>query len=619
MANHIAFRRAIIRVVSIPPTPPEGATFFTRLSRLPDGVVAAVIALLTIFLLLVLDPLANVPMNDDFSWARSAEAFARTGKIVYNGWGNPILLPHIIIGGLCVKLFGFSHVVLGGLGIASGALYAGATYLLARACGVRRTLALFVTALAVLNPVFLGCAPTFMSDIPSAFLYTVCLIALVKAARIPSGSTRHRLRPVPLAIATALALCAGANRQILWAALLAAFAAGWSHLDAPDRTRRLLPALAAIAVTAILLSAWFAAQPYSVIVSLEGAMQFLKTAPELLFWYPYKLLALIGLACLPVTLPLTVATWNRHPKPGADFAACLATGIIPFLVFLVTPTPAKEYWNGVWRLTPYGQYATFQGVMVGGPSGFEDRPWMMPPFVGTLLNLGGVIGIGLLLWCVLVTRTSRSFAGTVVLGGAFAQFILPLPWYASGALFDRYLVSLAPMLLIALLAPRADAGDAPTRAENDLRTFLIGVPIAALFAFGGVAFAVEYFGYTQARAKLYLSMIREGIPAQTIDAGVETCGDTQIAIGNYINNPNIKNPPDAYHQDQGGNCLFVPGFFPVMDARLLLSTKNPPPDVSGLITRSPIAVEPQPLNKEEYFSPIAPHVRVIYLYKVRTR
>lgn len=584
----------------------------------PDIAIAALLAVLTAVLLLILGPLADVPMNDDFSWARSAEAFARTGKIVYNGWGNPILLPHIVAGGIVIKLFGFSHVALGAFGIVSGAFYAGAMYLLARTCQVPRVLSAFIVALAVLNPVFLGCAPTFMSDVPSAFLYTCALFAFVKSAYLPAGETKYRLRPAPLVLSALFAFLAGANRQILWAAVAVAFVAAFMYLAPADRTKKLTPAIAAIVLGAIGLSSWFATQPYSVTVSLEGLQQFLRTSPESIAWYPYKFLSMLGLACLPITLPFVLTDWKERAKPAPGLALCLACGILPLIVFLVLPAPSREYWNGIWRLTQYGQYATFQGVMVGGPAGFEERPWMMPGWVGTFLNLSGAAGIGLLLWCLIVTNGRRTFAANVVLAGALAQIILPLPWYASGSVFDRYLVSLVPMFLIALTArPLGQQQEDSTAIAASWKPYLIGGPLAALFAFGGVAFAVEYFGYTQARAKLYHTLLKQKITPEHIDAGVETSGDTQIALAGYINNVNIKSPPDAFQPDRSGNCLFAPGYFPVMDAQYLLHSTHLVPDSTGQILLNTLLLEPEPIAKEEYSSPIAPNVRTIYVYRVR--
>jgi hypothetical protein len=584
----------------------------------PDIAIAALLAVLTAILLLILDPLADVPMNDDFSWARSAEAFARTGKIVYNGWGNPILLPHIVAGGIVIKLFGFSHVALGAFGIVSGAFYAGAIYLLARACQVDRALAGFLVALAVLNPVFLGNAPTFMSDVPSAFLYTCALLAFVKAAYLPEGETKYRLRPTPIVIATLFAFLAGANRQILWAALAVAFATGFLYLTPADRTKKLAPAIAILLLGAIGLSAWFASQPYSVTVSLGALNQFLQSSPELIAWYPYKFLSMLGLACLPITIPFALTVWKGIKRPAPGFALCLACGIVPFLVFLVLPAPSREYWNGIWRLTAYGQYATFQGVMVGGPAGFEARPWMMPGGVGTLLNILGAVGIGLLLWCLVITNGRRTFAANVVLAGALAQIVLPLPWYATGSVFDRYLVSLVPMFLIALTArPLGREAEASPTSTASLKPYLVGMPLAAIFAFGGVTFAMEYFGYTQARAKLYHALLKQNIAPEHIDAGVETSGDTQIALGRYINNVNIKNPPDAYQESSVGNCSFAPGYFPVMDAEYLLHSQSTTPDISQSGTRNPLVLDPDPVMKEEYRSPIAPNIRTIHVYRVR--
>ncbi len=593
-----------------------GPPLWERLARLPDAIVATLLGLLVAALFFLLKPLADVPTNDDFAWARSAEAFARTGKIVYNGWGNPILLPHIVAGGVLIKLFGFSYVVLGSFGIISGAAFAGVLYLLARACHVRRSLSIFVVSLSVLNPVFIGVTPSFMSDVPSAFLYLCALLAFVRAAHLPGGETKYHLRPVPLAVATLFALLAGANRQILWAVIFVAFAAGFCYLAPADRVRRLLPALAAIALVAVALSLWFAVQPYSVPLSLDVAAENFRTAPELLAWYPYKFVAMIGLASLPVALPLAIAGWKDQKKPAIRFALCIACGVVPLIAFLVLPTPATEFGITKWRLTRYGQYATSQGVMVGGPSGYAARPAMIPGWGEDALNLVGAVGLGLILWCLVVTNRRRTFAANVLLAGSLAQILLPLPWFASGAIFDRYLVSLVPVLLITLTAPRRLGENTPVVAAEaaSLKPYLVGVPFAALFAFGGIAFGVEYFGYTQARARLTRALRAQNIPPEQFDAGVEHSGDTQIAQGGFINNTNIKNPPGAYRPDQSGTCVFGAGYFPVMDARFLLSTLPSAPDLSRVVSRDPLIVAPDHVAKEEYYSPIAPHKRTIYVY-----
>lgn len=593
-------------------------TVATPKKIVPDIAIAFLIGVLTAILLLSLRPLADIPMNDDFSWARSAQSFARTGKIVYNGWGNPILLPHIIVGGILIKLFGFSHIILGAFGIFSGALFAGVTYLLARACDVSRLLSIFIVGLAVLNPVFLGCAPTFMSDVPSAFLYTGALLAFVKSIYLLEGETRYRLRPTPLVIAAILAFLAGANRQILWASLLVAFAVGFWYVTPADRLRRLGPALIAIVLGGVVLSAWFAAQPYSVTVSLEAISLFARSAPDLLFWHPYKFISFVGLAALPITAPIAWRTWREQTKPIPQFVACLAAGIIPFIFFLVPQTSSQEYWNGIWRLTAYGQYATNQGVMVGGPAGYQLRPPMMPEFVGTLLNILGATGIGVLLWCLFVTHKTRSFAANVLLTGALAQIVLPLPWFASGAIFDRYLISLIPILLIALVArPTSNASQPAEQPNYAWKPFLLGTPLAILYAFGGITFALEYFGYTQARGKLYAALKKQNIAPEHIDAGVETSGDTQIALGKYINNVNIKNPPDAFDPDKIGTCVFGAGYFPVMDAQYLLCTVSPAPDLAGISSAVPLLLDPEPVMQESYSSPIAPNERTIYVYRVQ--
>ena len=579
-------------------------------SVIPDAVVALLLAGCAVLLLLSLRPLTDLPMNDDFSWARSALSFARTGRIVYNGWGNPMLLPHIIIGGLIIKVCGFSHRALSVFGMLTGGAFAASSYLLFRASRLSRPISLFFAALLVLNPVFLGSAPTFMSDIPSAFLLVAALYAFARALDSGDGTGAHRLRLAWLVAATGFALLAGANRQLFWAVGFAAFASSWLVLAPSERNRRLLPALCGIVAAAVLLSLWFARQPYAIPLSFDSALQLWGRDRALLFWFVYKFWAFAGFYLLPATLPAVVVLWRRHPKPAPLLLVCFAAAVIPLLYFLVAPSSAFEIWNGRWGLTVYGQYTTYQGIQVGGVNGYAARPAVLAPSVGVLLFAVSAAGLALLLWVLLANRC-RSPLGIACLVAALAQLILPLPWYAGGSVFDRYYTALLPCLLVAI-ADGVWTGEEGARRPSAL---LYGLPLAALYAVWGYLCSAEYFAATRARATLYQALLARGVPPEQIDAGVETCGDTQIAKEGYINNTGIHNPAGAF-RERLGDCIFEPYLFPAMNARYMIFSFYPAPDLSHVKSRDALTLEPRFILDADYSSPLPPRKRFLYVYRV---
>src|SRR5579875_3021126 len=120
-----------------------------------------------VFLLCVLLvwPTVESGINDDWSIVRTAQAFAQTGHIHYNGWEAPMLLWQVWVAGFCIKVFGFSYLVVRLTTIAHALI---AVVLLQR-CGVRSGLsekhATFTALTVGLCPIVLGCGVFAMTDV----------------------------------------------------------------------------------------------------------------------------------------------------------------------------------------------------------------------------------------------------------------------------------------------------------------------------------------------------------------------------------------------------------------------------------------------------------------------
>ncbi len=549
-------------------------------------------------------------MNDGVSYARTAQALAQKGKIVYNGWGSPLLWPQLAYGALVIQLWGFSHAALAVTGIVFAALCTATMYLLARACGCPPLLSCLATAGLTLNAVFLGVAPTFMTETPSLFLLLLSLLVLVRSLRT-GGDGAIRVDKSRFWLSVALGIIAGSNRQINWIAYLGALAALVTLV--PTARRLLLPAAALVLGCAASLTLWFNRQPYTVPADVTTGLLFLVGYTNIALMFTYKFLNMLGL----FLFPLALLALRGRPVRGAALPVLLVLCFIPvFHAFGTT----LHLLNGEYRLTVYGQYFTSAGTVVGGVEGFAERPPVFPAVVAQGLIILGAIGLavtGYVLgdwWKEMrrvppPRRTVSQVAVAVMVVVSLSQIAASIPWYAQLNVFDRYLLFLLPGFFI-LFAARAAA--AREGADRRSRQVMIGAAAVLLGAMWitGIGFYVEYINNTRARAYLYGHLIRQGVPPRSINAGVELNADTQIRLAGHVNNPAVKNPPGGYREDaKATGVRYRPEMFPVINAQYLLSTEEAP---------DPTFVFPEPVLSTTYASPIfAPRRRAMFLYRIR--
>lgn len=600
-----------------------------------DQLRAIGLSVLVVVILLLMRPLIDIPRNDDFSYARTAEVFARTGRIVYNAWGSPMILPQSLVGAIIIRVFGFSYAALSVLGVVTAGVAAYLMYRLARVCGASPSLATLATVVLTLNPIYLSVAPSFMTDIPSLVLYLGALLALVTALGPETESGRSRVvleNYGRFALSVALGALAGANRQILWAAYIVAVLA--VALYAARRSRVPLVAGGAL-VLAVAggLMLWMGKQPYTVPAGIAPGLEMMRQFPHVVFMFTYKFLNMMGLFLFPVLLG---ATWGRRRSLRWLLLSAL-------LLFCLLPLHFHFFTRDMmllrdrYYLTVYGQYFTSSGAMVGGPHGFVDRPVVMTPPVIAFLAYIGAAGLTLSVYLFLTwwepapspqpkgTGTKADAAlpppasppdgvarvgATAAALGSAVQVVISIPWYGALNVFDRYLLLLLPGFLCLHAAQASRAVEGSGRGAGVARVVsCVSGAFAALIAVVGIMFAGEYVQYTRARAILFERLTGDKkIARQNIDGGFEINADTQVLAKGYVNNEAMS-PREAYRPDLRGRLIsYRPEVFPEVDARYVISI-DPAPDAS--------LMDPEPVDRIEYFSPLPPSPRTMYVYRLR--
>ncbi len=570
---------------------------------------ALLCALAPVLCYLIVHPYAEMGIDDDWSYVKSAQVLAQTGHIVYNGWATAMLGWQLYFGALFVKLFGFSFTAVR----LSTLVEAMATaFLLQRSmvrAGINEWNATLATTVFILSPAYLPLTFTFMTDVPGIFSIVLCLYMCLRALEAKSQNSAL----VWVVLAALLSAVGGTARQTAWLGVLVMVP---STLWLLRRDRRVLMtgALSCIAGAGIVFAAtrWFARQPYSVPFPL---------IPGKLGLLPVTVLgshAMVGsgelsMLLTPVLLMFIgpVQTWNR--RRVAIFAAgsfCFALlGAVLFITKQLNKHLAPFLWSASYMMRPALQSLGLTAALGARPDIARDGPRL-------LLTAVTVIGFLGFLSYFLGRLRSRSAVQVhdatiswrklgIVLGPFTIAYTVLLASNAyQSHFFERYLLPLFAICLLAL-----------TRYYQQnvkANLALACVFLIAIFAGFGIAGTHDEFskyrGYVAAIGELRSS----GVPATAIWGPWEFDGWTEVEKVGYFNDPRIRVPRGAYVPPP-------PRAFPLNCGVGIAYFLDWTPAVKPVYATS---LEPDACEGQAAFPPAAyrawipPHNRLIYIVRL---
>lgn len=517
---------------------------------------------------LVAWPFAETGFIDDWSYIKSAQVFAQSGHLVYNGWGAPMLGWQALWGALFIRLFGFSFTVvkLSTLPLAMTTIFLFHSILVRLGCTTRNGV---IGALTLgLSPLFLPLTASFMTDVYGLFVIEICLYCCLRAMAAPTSKGSI----VWLCVAALSNVAGGTVRQIVWlGALVMVPCAAWC-LRKRKGVLWSLPLLLIVSVSVIFCcSKWLARQPYTVPMSIAIRPPIGNNLARGLYGFVVYICCL-SLVMFPVILP-----WLRRiPK--------LTTVSITEIIALLLPWTVLQFLFG-WTL-PWIQnilVAEFEAKRNAASFDFMlSKPWC-------------------LIWSALIVTTVfillkeardefRAPDGKLKLAFVlFAPFSLcylcVLFSLASQSLFfDRYLLVLLPMAIAftILLYQQKVSPNLPT----------ISTVTLAVYAILAVAGTHDWFAWQRALLAAIEEVRSSGVPRNEIQGGLEYDGWTQIGDGGHVNNDGIKVPPSAYDPNPK---------VPKVAADCQLQTASNMPAVQPLYT---VAFNPKPCLLPSRYPPV---------------
>ena len=507
-------------------------------------------------------PIAESGVNDDWSYTKTAFDLARTGHLCYNGWAAAMVGAQAYWGAAFIKLFGFSFLVTR-LSIAP--LAAGCAlllYALHRRAHLSPHLSIFGTLTITLSPLFIPHAASFMTEVPSFFLFLASLYSFARAAEMlrdqPGDSASRRRFVLWLLSAITLGLLAGTVRQAFW--ILPVLAPLYLIFLKTGPGRRVLSILlVSLSLSSLLtgagLIAWFYDQPYTIHERVDVAVSSLLHYEAPLYFV--RQLSNTWLTLGAVLLPVLIALCGvygeimiRHRTPALVGILCVALGILLTLWRIYFDS---HFWIPPWlpntfSITPYLTGTTPMPAFAIDVT----LPWpFWKAFSAVTLFLSFTVAaatIATWLWpprkISHLLEGPRGITPPVALFGLFAAAYVPLLLLKSlvpngAGLFDRYLLPLLPLVTILALT---------VCGRVQRRNFLLPCAwgVLTLMAYYGIAQTHDHFSLLRARLKLANALEARGIPRTAIMGGFEYDSWTQITVAGYYNDPRIEKPVGLY-------------------------------------------------------------------------
>ena len=127
------------------------------------------LSIIWLICIILVNPIGDFPLNDDWSYGRNAQALALENKIYFDEWGAMTLIAHTMWGAFFCKIFGFSFTLLRFSTLVLGWLGLLVTYRFFQEGGMKKNLAFWATILLAFNPFYFANSFSYMTEVPFMF------------------------------------------------------------------------------------------------------------------------------------------------------------------------------------------------------------------------------------------------------------------------------------------------------------------------------------------------------------------------------------------------------------------------------------------------------------------
>ncbi|MDT4971403.1 MAG: hypothetical protein QOG22_1546 [Pseudonocardiales bacterium] len=417
----------------------------------------------------------SIPHNDAWSYSAISQNFARTGDIHLLGWNRGALIGQLVLVGPLGRWLALQQLTVACLGVAAVVI----TYRLV-ASHAGRSAGVLAAGLVMFFPGYALLATSFMEDVPAYFATVACLALGERAFRL--GSQTY------LVLALLIGVWGCTVREQVIAAPLAVIAAiAWRERN--SRVARWQLGGAAVVLLALfaIFELWRSQLANADLASIQLA------APKAFLLKSFRAYYTLAL----VVSPAVLAGIRRSSLTRRQW---LASGVIGLVecVLIVAYSHARGFLGG--NLAAAGPYSVAHN---------GTHPVLASPVIVFLEILALASGAVL---PILVLNGWRRLGPILSIFGVFTIAGTLLEIEVGQSVFDRYLISLVPVVVITV-GPFAGSS-ARLRA----------VAGTAILAGVSLALAASALALDAAEWRAGQALVRAGVAPADIDAGFAWVG-----------------------------------------------------------------------------------------------
>lgn len=449
---------------------------------------------------IVVNPIGEFPLNDDWSYVLSTKLFAEKGMIDFCDWIAVPLIAQVFYGAVWVKIFGFSFTVLRLSTIALGGLGVIGTYRLLKEHCTQDLYVIIGTLLVAFNPIYFSLSYTFMTDVP----FFVCSIWSIRYFLI----YLKKKQTSAFYIAVLIALLATLIRQS-GLAIFISFAITYlvsnsfrKQMIVKVSLLVLLPILVLYLLPIIIGESHINGRNVALINALfidffQNSFQAWKNLP-----HTFVYLSLFCSPLLVMTLRKASFKWNM---------LFVVMSLILFVLFLYRGR-MMPFWGNIWHIGGVGPIhlkdVMLSSIPLSNQLNFSWYLFTFLAFFSSLTLLKRLFDKGRNYF-----RKEKRAVNYVQLFVVSFLIVFITPHLYAG-MFDRYLLILIPLLL--LLTYR--------KIQSQFRYHFVGIVLILFFVFHSVAGTHDYLAWNRLRWEAIRALERQGESFLTIDGGFEYNG-----------------------------------------------------------------------------------------------